>query len=928
MDAVTPGAVVAAVAAVAVLLVLVPRWWFWAGWRRDAAGAYTWRLQPAGERPTDLVDAAQALGAVLSSCGQRRRAGLVLHRWTDGAAGTVQAVTVYGTDAARQLAQQVASAVGAELDGDGDLEVPSPGAPWYLRRHAWRGRLPSDDRPPKLHELADWVSSAADRSDAAWCMSIGVEPVRRWLRIELTDYHNIRSGRRDDVEGVGRGEISRCQVAVWADDPSAASTLIGGIGSQLHRLPWTVRARRVNAGRTWWALAGWSAFGTVAAATVGSVRATGGLAATWWAATGGVPAATGAAAFTVVAAAAGGLRAPVRPNGAPTRWRRLHAVGLLPVERPWWGSPTRWAAAVSYRALLGAARRDLQHERDGQRTSKGYPLRHRTVAVNTEHVAQLCGLPSAHDLGVTTVSTRRPAPAVVVARSTAAALEDGSAWGVDATGAPIWMLDADRRYGMFAVGEPGSGKTVAVARLWEQDAAARIDPAVRRRDGRMTMLWLETKGDGADLAEACLHRAGYSAGRYVRIDVAGAGGYRLELLDRSDPAATADRLVAAVVYAFEHGSVGAASQAALRRALTVALHVTPAIAADAGWGHTLPSPVRIAATLLGADADPQIRTRLSGAVHRAARDDLAARGLNPTQVDGDDRGVMQQAADDQQQQLVGPSGSPLYDAVRNWSYYEAMNARQFAELAAAPLNKLAVLAPLDSLWTPDDRPAVTLDQLLQLHGAAIINLGSSTDGRLDEATSARVASMVTHLLWDRIRTVCHGWLDAGRSVGIYADELSHLAGGGSGDDIIGELYDKGRSYGVQLAFATQRWAQLPERTAQAALGFGTRLYLQTEQVEQAEQAAADLNSGPEGPIGVADLRGLQPGHGIARLRHDGASHAVAIKIDHPLHDSAAAAAAGGWGMPALEQHDHGQTQTDTGHGGTARRPQLHDGTHR
>ncbi|MHB8246110.1 MAG: hypothetical protein ACYDGN_12305 [Acidimicrobiales bacterium] len=90
-------------------------------------------------------------------------------------------------------------------------------------------------------------------------------------------------------------------------------------------------------------------------------------------------------------------------------------------------------------------------------------------------------------------------------------------------------------------------------------------------------------------------------------------------------------------------------------------------------------------------------------------------------------------------------------------------------------------------------------------------LSFGREDRLTEDVRKTASSMILWVLWDAIKRECNDWQRMGRSIAVYCDELWTIAGSHSAEahPVIAEMFDGGRSFGLQLAFATQRLGQLP-----------------------------------------------------------------------------------------------------------------------
>ncbi|AXV10342.1 hypothetical protein DVS28_b0602 (plasmid) [Euzebya pacifica] len=882
----------------AVAFVWVPRVWAFARWRQMARTAVTYRLVPGGSRPVDLDEVTNGVSGQLATVDTHQwrqfyRGGIVVHRFRDDSA-VATALVVYGSREPDTVADGIASAVGATAHREPDLALPDAGQVWHTVRQSYLGRNNAHKGaglPPVERAADEIVRMMSAHPDANICLSIACEPTRNWEDDRLRDWYQTRSGIWDDTESVGQGQAARVAIAATTDDPTLAKTLTSGVPDQLHRWPFQDRGLMVASTRGWLATGLALAAGPIVVllwrAITWAAAALGFLGGTIFdgAATGeaighliggGTTLALIAAAAVMVVAGAIAWNTSAGFNTAQREWKMHLAAGLLPVERAWRYSPMRYYRYRRHLAARARAGQDDNAARPGVQIAGPYPYRPHTLVLSSEQIGQLIAFPSVSSTGTDrTEAVAITAPGDVIEATRDAGRGAASLLGHDPKGNPVAIFDEDRKYGLFMVGDPGAGKTNSLLQVWAEDARAR--QSKDRRDGRMAMLWIETKGGGADDAERLLRHVGYEPNRhpagYVRIDAVSNTGPRLELLDRTDPEGAAARLVAAMRYAFDEGSIGARSEAALNAAFTLALQVTDTCAGAVGLGDQVPNAVRIATILMERSDNNELKGRLLKAfLHEATLQRMRLTGWEgpPTDHTGtfteDFRGRFKT-----EEPTGGSTGSPMYDAAQAWAYYElGVPSREWSSIFEAPRNKLVALARLSGVWDPDpSRKVVTLNDLLDYHCAAILNFGAVGSKGVDSETSERMGAILTYMLWETVKTRCAGWLDHGRSVGLYADELSHLSGTGSGDDVIAQMHDKGRAFGMQLTFATQRFEQLPQRTGDAVLGFGTRAYLRLENAELAKKASIDLCGGPEGAFSARDIREQDKGRAAIRLRLHG-----------------------------------------------------------
>ena len=439
---------------------------------------------------------------------------------------------------------------------------------------------------------------------------------------------------------------------------------------------------------------------------------------------------------------------------------------------------------------------------------------------------------------------------------------------------PVRCIQVTNPSGMFLVGPsmiPTHNSTM-LTHLWGSDLVARaygVEPgAGPQRRGRMALIWLETKGDGAARAAAMAQRVGYGDDHFLLLDVTATSGSRLELLDRSDPDRMATAFVEAMRYAFEPGAIMEASAGVLTAAIRVALAATacgdPEIARA--------NPISLALTLLGGDAEP--------AAQAALLDRLRARVTEPSPVGATSGGIAAAFAPVERPDepaLRGRQEDPLAAALRGFDRYMNMAPRERNSLFEPSRNKLGpnALGAAGRLFAPDPtRRTVTFREILTHHGVAIVNFGGTQENSAHtDLLAQRLASMALYLLWDEIQASCPNWQAEGRSVGVFSDELSDISGRGSKADVIMTMFDQGRARGVQLALATQRLGQLPERTQEAALSMGAKVYLGHENLTTATEAARDITGDTPGSFGPRDIREMPPMQGAARLRIGGEAQA-------------------------------------------------------
>ena len=827
--------------------------WWWrrdAAWRSLARRVSHWELVADGSRPEDLAVAGAAMAAALNAT-KSQRAGFVVHRWSAQGVNRV-AVTLWGANSPRVIVDAVAAAVGAKPSPIDHVPLPLSRATRLAQaqRRDWVPGGP-DNVVTELGLVPARVAESFARAEGDAFVSVSIEPVRRWEVHRLRRWIDARSGARRSVgAGEARGvesvlrqrgvsALSRCRVIAGAPGSAAALDLAGGFAHQVPAFDFEVVPE----------LVGDRVLRATLAAGAGVLAGVCWLRGSVFAA-----AALGASTVALVAVAALGH---LGPNLADRRRRRLlRSAGLIPGSAPHYISARRGLLAIA------ATLRDWDKERSGWQHTICHPHRRDLMCLAPPQVAALCALAGPLDVTVAAAETlRRQAPPAV--RATV-----GARIGFDPDGWAVRVPDKDRHLGVFAAGDPGSGKSTLLTHLWGSDLVARAYGAEAgagpQRDGRMALIWLETKGDGAERAAAMARRVGYADHHFLLLDVTATAGPRLELLDRSDPARTATAFVEAMRYAFKAGAIEESSAGVLTSALRLAL----AASRSGDDELTRANPILLALTLLGGDGDPGAQAALL--------DRLRGRVAEPTPVTAGAGGVAEAFARLDRPGRLGLAGGgegPLAAALRNFDRYMAMTARERNGLFEPSRNKLGpnTLGAAVRLFTPDPtRRTVTFRDILTHYGVAIINLGGTQENSAHtDLLGQRLASMALYLLWDEIQANCPNWKEEGRSVGVFNDELSDISGRGSGLDVIMAMFDQGRSRGVQLALATQRLGQLPEHTREAVLSMGTKVYLSHENLDMATAAARDITGDAPGSFTYRDIREMPIMEGAARVRVGG-----------------------------------------------------------
>ena len=396
-------------------------------------------------------------------------------------------------------------------------------------------------------------------------------------------------------------------------------------------------------------------------------------------------------------------------------------------------------------------------------------------------------------------------------------VQAGIRLGEDLSGRDCWLPDRDRQWGLFVLGDPGTGKTTLLLNALRGDVLARLGGAER------SLIWIETKGEGAVRAAEVIQAAGW---RPCVIRAAMPEGPRLELLDWNDPDRSASLLTDAMRYAFEADDIREQSAGILNAVFSSVIALPPAGVAELGFSHR-PEIMRVAFWLLGGDSQNRSpeRARKIFARHGGAEYARFADYLSPPRSKVDSMRMLE-----------------------------------------PPRNKVQSLLGCRGLFTGYERPWINFERLIGNHEVTVLDLSPIVGSGYTESTAARTAAMMMFSIWDAIKTSCDAWQSKGKSVAVYSDELCDIAGFGAPDlEVVRALADQGRSRGVLPVFATQRPNQIPPRTREAISSFGSHAYFRLKNLEVAEAASNDLR----GAYTLDEVMSFGVGKCAARLSRDG-----------------------------------------------------------
>lgn len=481
------------------------------------------------------------------------------------------------------------------------------------------------------------------------------------------------------------------------------------------------------------------------------------------------------------------------------RLARTLAHGTLPTP----GTKPGWQVRRPRKATTNNDGRTV--ERPGN-----YPLRSDVVALSTDQMSSLA-CPHFGAMSGAAATRTHDVPGVLTT-------DIGPLVGFDGTGQrPIHLSSADLWSGAIVTGAAGTGKSVTIHQLFAYDSLERVAPTHRPgHPGRNnTLIVFESKG--ADGAQAYLDWLAATGDAAHVVDLGDPNSLTIDMIGRFNPDLSlterAETFVSAMVYAFGEQAIGYRSANTLRQVLAVSFAVDPDDFTAVGLPSTM-TFIDAAQVLLGARGDT-----LGQTLHHQL-----------------ETKVVQLPADD-------PRRAQLFDALQllEQLYGPKVTPATRRGLQEAPVSKIGVLASVNHWWSPSRR-AVSFDTIIEKHQCVIINTGSPIAGGAlpnDEVTG-RLSAMLMHQLRRVIASHCTGWRTQGRSVTLFSDELSLLAG--SSPEVFTWLRNQGRSFGVRQALATQYPEQLADGVRKAVMGFGTRIWYTQNERSIIDQAVAALTA--------------------------------------------------------------------------------------
>lgn len=438
--------------------------------------------------------------------------------------------------------------------------------------------------------------------------------------------------------------------------------------------------------------------------------------------------------------------------------------------------------------------------------------------------------------------------------------------GLDDSGRPGY-LDPTQLYGGIAIsGEAGSGKTVLTHGISQWAISHRNDTGrdVWGTDSRLIHFWMKDD-TGVEVLDRYRQTQGIdSHPRVIYLtDPSSIGLDLLGMQEGRNAQETAESVAKTMRYAFNAGDIQNDSQNIITQSMTIGVaasrydqHKPGDILRrcrqleqqypGAGQLRQQQSPIGWAVVALCGSDGQTGSARALGQVCRALALELKDDSL------GIDMTLAARAAE----QLYGRPDQ---------KGQAARSDREILQRTNASVNKVNQFLAIEHMFTPR-RSTVTWKWILDHPGDYHIVLAPHNGHSLPELMDKILGSWLMYRFWNTVFAHCKDWLTLGKHTMLVCDELSLLANGS--DDVLKNLREQGRSFGLILVFATQYPTQLSDTLLDSFLGYTTFITYNTSIPRIATLTAARLtdNEGLDGWTGGA-VTNLPKYHAAVRTRN-------------------------------------------------------------
>jgi hypothetical protein len=419
-------------------------------------------------------------------------------------------------------------------------------------------------------------------------------------------------------------------------------------------------------------------------------------------------------------------------------------------------------------------------------------------------------------------------------RSVSSALRTGEHLAGESAGAGVFLSSDCRYEGVAADGGTGTGKSVFLRLILGSDLMRRRERMVdgKPRDAiilfesqtesvREIISWCERTGNAYYLSELATANTGPGG---LAIDLFGAKRDGAGVVKSLDSRAKA--FVAGYKEILDAGEIMSHSDSVLNAVFTLALAVTPAVAAEAGlrWG----SPVEFAGVLVGV-----------GEFHMLARpEELSEETVG---VDVLLAGFIKKAYLD-----VRTDDSPFVFQAWKSLFGKGWTDKQRAEAVKAAANKIERLAKARAFFSNlNPQP---WEAILPRCPVLIVNTGTALTGEtIDPSTARDLAALLCQQLVPAAEAVCSDWSSGSkiadgsdRTVTMFLDELAAFCR--NSPTFLSWAKQRARKLGLRLVVGFQDRRELPEGVGTLIEGFGAVARFKQLGRELAQAAVDELNA--------------------------------------------------------------------------------------
>lgn len=404
---------------------------------------------------------------------------------------------------------------------------------------------------------------------------------------------------------------------------------------------------------------------------------------------------------------------------------------------------------------------------------------------------------------------------------------------------------SDLQFGMYTAGTPGSGKTNFLQVIY----AGAVKTSLEKYAGlQVTPIWGETKGEGAvdawDIArrhpQAMLIEA-HNPNNPLRLALEGrriSDGASVKDVIRS----TID-LVSGFQFAWGDG-IRSASREMLDHAFRIAHLLSPSEIKEVGLEDIvdpdLPNIMDLGFYLLGGDTQIDV-----GATLLDMYEDL-------------------KESKDEREFYLAKSISTMS------RFFDKRTRKSMEQQISAPLNKISELRNASVAWTPShDRKDIVVSDLPTHFAPIVVNMGpyqnefGEFDMSIPDSVSRRLILIFNYLMWTHVKSACTGWLQQGKRVPMFFDEVVDIAVNSENNDVpnvLAQALKEGRSKGISFYIGSQSPSQMPAQARQEVLSLRSKFWFSLHQPDDLELAAKDLaSSDSDQPYSPQAIRSLPDG---------------------------------------------------------------------